>query len=306
MKNLFEYLISGDRKALAQAITLVESSLPSHRTEAEKLIEKIVEQPTKSIRVAISGIPGVGKSSFIEALGIFLVEKCNKKIAVLAVDPSSPLSGGSLLGDKTRMHKLSRSKDAFVRPSPNNQMLGGVGLKTRESILLCEASGFDVILVETVGVGQSETQARAMVDFFATFLLPETGDQLQGLKKGIIEISDIICINKSDEDNLQKARQTAIEYKTALGFQNKQKIPQKQVLETSSFRPETAELFWHTIEKMEHEVKKNGLWAKNRELQKSQWLKDTLLYHYQKKAVEEWAKIKDDNFSTPYKFTRQK
>ncbi|MBY0414516.1 MAG: methylmalonyl Co-A mutase-associated GTPase MeaB, partial [Bdellovibrionales bacterium] len=190
-------LLGGDRRTLAKAITLVESSRPEDNLLAHELIEKVLPHTGKSLRIGITGVPGVGKSTFIESFGSLLITN-KHKVAVLAIDPSSPISGGSILGDKTRMETLSQNENAFIRPSPSLGHLGGVGQKTREAILLCEAAGFDYVLVETVGVGQSEFDVADMVDFFMVLLLPNAGDELQGIKKGILELADSVIINKAD------------------------------------------------------------------------------------------------------------
>jgi len=208
---------SGDRRALARAITLIESRRPDHRAQSAALLETVLPKAGNSIRLGISGVPGVGKSTFIEAFGLFLVDQ-GHQVAVLAVDPSSKRSGGSILGDKTRMEELSRTPRAFIRPSPTGGTLGGVARRTREAMALCEAAGFDVIIVETVGVGQSETTVAEMVDMFLLLLLPGGGDELQGLKKGIVEIADLLVVNKADGDMAKTARRTAAEYKGALNL----------------------------------------------------------------------------------------
>ncbi len=190
-------LLKGNRRALAKAITLIESSRDDHQKSAQELMRDILPHVGKSIRIGLSGVPGVGKSTFIEAFGLHLISQ-GLKVAVLAVDPSSPVSGGSLLGDKTRMDELSSKTEAFIRPSPTSGALGGVAAKTREAMLLCEAAGHDVILVETVGVGQSEVEVSSMVDLFCVLMLPNAGDDLQGIKKGILELCDVIIINKAD------------------------------------------------------------------------------------------------------------
>lgn len=190
-------LLKGNRRALAKAITLVESSREDHQKDAQSLMQDILPSVGKSIRIGLSGVPGVGKSTFIEAFGLHLISQ-GLKVAVLAVDPSSPVSGGSLLGDKTRMDELASKDEAFIRPSPTSGALGGVAAKTRESMLLCEAAGYDVVLVETVGVGQSEVEVSSMVDLFCVLMLPNAGDDLQGIKKGILELCDVIIINKAD------------------------------------------------------------------------------------------------------------
>ncbi len=213
--ELFDGISDGNRMMLSRAITLIESSKQEHHEMAQKLIDACLPMSGKSIRIGITGVPGVGKSTFIEAFGTFLTNK-GKKVAVLAIDPSSQISKGSILGDKTRMEKLSANPDAFIRPSPSAGTLGGVARKTRESIVLCEAAGFDVIIVETVGVGQSETAARSMVDFFLLLQLPGAGDELQGIKRGIMEMADAIFINKAEADNMNKAKLAAAEIKNAL------------------------------------------------------------------------------------------
>lgn len=207
-------LLLGDRRALAKAITLVESKLADHRVQAEELIEHILPHTGKSFRIGISGAPGVGKSTFIENLGSSLA--VGNKVAVLAVDPSSPITGGSIMGDKTRMERLVQSANAFIRPSPSGGNLGGVAQRTRESILLCEAAGFTHIFVETVGVGQSEVDVAHMVDCFLVLLLPSAGDELQGIKKGIIELADLLVVHKAEGANLQAAQRTQNEYQAAM------------------------------------------------------------------------------------------
>ena len=210
-------LLSGNRRALAKAITLVESKLNTHREQAQQILEQVLPQSGNSIRIGITGVPGVGKSTFIEAFGLHLIEQ-GKRVAVLAVDPSSPIAGGSILGDKTRMEELSRRDEAFIRPSPSGGRLGGVAQKTRETMLLCEAAGYDVILVETVGVGQSEYQVAGMVDFFMVLMLPGGGDELQGIKKGIMELADALVINKADGDSEKLATMTSRQYTSAMNL----------------------------------------------------------------------------------------
>jgi LAO/AO transport system kinase len=208
-------VLAGERRALAQAITLVESTLPEHRAQALNLLEVLAPKAGRAMRVAISGTPGVGKSTFIEMFGNHVIDDGNR-IAVLAIDPSSTLGGGSILGDKTRMELLTRNESAFIRPSPSGGTLGGVAARTREAMLLCEAAGFDVVVVETVGVGQSETMAARMTDMFVLLLAPAGGDELQGIKRGIIELADLILVNKADGDLAPIAAQTAGEYRLAL------------------------------------------------------------------------------------------
>jgi LAO/AO transport system kinase len=211
----FEGIIHGNRTLLSQAITLIESSLHKHQEIAQKIIERCLPYSGKSIRIGITGVPGVGKSTFIESFGLFL-SSLEKKIAVLAIDPSSERSGGSILGDKTRMGSLSANPNAFIRPSPTGGTLGGVARKTRETIIICEAAGFDTIIIETVGVGQSETAVHSMVDFFVLLMLAGAGDELQGIKRGIMEMADLIAINKADGSNLEQTMLAKAEFQSAL------------------------------------------------------------------------------------------
>jgi LAO/AO transport system kinase len=208
---------SGDRATLARAITLIESKRGDHRKTAHHLVQELLPLTGKAVRLGITGAPGVGKSTTIDVLGSYLTGK-GHKVAVLAVDPSSTRTGGSILGDKTRMAKLAIDPHAFVRPSPSSGTLGGVAAKTRETMLLCEAAGYDVVMVETVGIGQSETAVADMTDFFLVLMLPGAGDELQGLKKGIVELADMIAVNKADGDNIERAKLAAAEYRAALNI----------------------------------------------------------------------------------------
>ena len=215
MSELAAQIVSGDRRALARGITLVESTRPDHRAEAEGLLAELLATTGNAIRVGISGAPGSGKSTLIEALGLHVVDE-GHRVAVLAVDPSSKRSGGSILGDKTRMGELTRHRDAFVRPSPTGGTLGGVARRTREAMLVCEAAGFDVVIVETVGVGQSEVAVEGMVDCFVLLIAPGGGDELQGIKRGIMELADLVLVNKADGELAAVAGTTASDYAAAL------------------------------------------------------------------------------------------
>jgi LAO/AO transport system kinase len=268
---LADGVLARDRRALAKAITLVESTLPGDRREAEALLEALLPRIAESLRVGISGAPGVGKSTFIEALGLYLLEQ-GKRVAVLAVDPSSSLSGGSILGDKTRMERLSTATNAFIRPTPTGGSLGGVAARTREAISLCEAAGHDVILVETVGVGQSETAVAEMVDVFALLQLPHAGDDLQAIKKGIVELADIVVINKADLDP-PAAASARRQWENALGMLHSASPGWRTpVLEASATKPIGIEAFWRQVESYRHTMTQSGEWADKRRRQAVDWM----------------------------------
>ncbi len=268
-------LQQGDRLNLARAITLVESKRDDHRLSAQQTLEQLLPKTGKSIRIGITGIPGVGKSTFIEAFGLYLIEQ-GKKVAVLAVDPSSPVAGGSILGDKTRMEELSRQEMAFIRPSPSEGSLGGVAHKTRETMLLCEAAGYDVIIIETVGVGQSEYEVASMVDFFLVLMLPNAGDELQGIKKGILELADALVINKADGESVNLAKQTQQHYQNAFHLLRENAFWTPQVLSCSALESRNIDDIWAMICEYEQKAKDENIFSEKRQQQNSQWMKKLL------------------------------
>jgi LAO/AO transport system kinase len=274
--ELLAKLKQGDRAALSQALTLVESKNTEHREVAEELIHKALPLTGKSIRIGITGVPGVGKSTFIEAFGQHLTS-LNKKVAVLAIDPSSTKNRGSILGDKTRMNELSLNQNAFIRPSPSAGSLGGVARKTRESILLCEASGYDVIIIETVGVGQSETAVKSMVDFFMLLMLAGAGDELQGIKRGIMEMADLLVINKADGDNLNQAKRASGEYKRALHLfppNPNEWIP--KVCTASALQQIGMNEIWEVVGEFENHQKTKGHFKDTRKEQALKWFEESI------------------------------
>lgn len=259
-----EGIRAGNRALLSKAITLVESSLESHQEIAREIIDRCLPFSGRSMRLGITGVPGVGKSTFIEALGRYLTGK-GHKLGVLAIDPSSKRSKGSILGDKTRMEELASDPDAYIRPSPTGGSLGGVARKTREAIILCEAAGFDIIFVETVGVGQSETTVNAMVDFFLLLMLAGAGDELQGIKKGIMEMADAIVINKADRDNLRKANLARKEYENALHlFPPNENGWTPQALTCSALEKRGIDDIWKTVQEFLTLTRKNGHFEQKR------------------------------------------
>ncbi len=264
-------LRDGDRRALARAITLVESTKPTDRERAENLLSEVLPQAGRAVRLGISGAPGAGKSTFIEAFGTYLTGK-GHKVAVLAVDPSSRRSGGSILGDKTRMEKLARDPNAFIRPSPAGIMLGGVARRTREALLLVEAAGFDVVMVETVGVGQSETAVSEMVDIFALLVSPGGGDDLQGIKRGVMELADLILVTKADGDLLRAANRAAADYHGALHLM-RPKYPAlpPQVMKVSALEGIGISDVWETVSKLHQALLKGGHLKRLRDDQARRW-----------------------------------
>lgn len=273
---LLRGIVSGDKTALARAITLLESTNPKHADKAATVIEQCFAKPRTSIRLGITGVPGVGKSTFIEVLGKRLTG-LGKKVAVLAVDPSSALSQGSILGDKTRMETLAKDPNAFIRPSPTGKTLGGVAQKTHESIILCEAAGYEVILVETVGVGQSETAVHHMVDFFLLLKITGAGDALQGIKRGIVERADAIAINKADGDNLQQAQRTADEFLKALHlYPPKENGWRPKVFCCSATENTGIAEIWNTVAAFVEQSKKSGYFENNRKAQNQNWFLQTV------------------------------
>ena len=265
-------VLNCDRALLAQAITLIESLNDDHRATADAVLNELLIQKQDSIRIGITGVPGVGKSTFIESFGKQLTS-LDHKVAVLAVDPTSSRTGGSILGDKTRMQELSRDKNAFIRPSPTSGTLGGVTRVTRETIILCEAAGFDVILVETVGVGQSEIMVSQMVDFFLALMLPGAGDELQGIKKGILEIADMIAVNKADGEMKNAANRAVMEYQHALDILNPKSANWKpRSLSCSAYTGDGLVAIWETICGYKRLLKDAGEWQEKRKSQQVEWM----------------------------------
>jgi len=277
LQDYVEGIKRGERVALAKAITLIESARPAHHQLAQQIIEQCLPYSGHSVRIGITGTPGVGKSTFIEAFGQHLIGSAGCQVAVLAVDPSSQVSRGSILGDKTRMEQLSHYEQAFIRPSPAGESLGGVARKTREAIILCEAAGYDTIIIETVGVGQSETAVHSMTDFFLLLLLPGAGDELQGIKRGIVEMADLAVVNKADGERLKLAKQAKQEYRNALHL-----LPPKasgwtaQVEICSATTGMGIPDIWSTVQDYVEMTKANGYFQRNRSDQAKYWLHETI------------------------------
>lgn len=281
---LHEKIIAGSKLDLARAITLIESIRPEDQKSAQRLLQKALPHTGNSIRIGISGVPGAGKSTFIETFGLMLAEQ-GFKVAVLAIDPSSTVTGGSILGDKTRMEQLSSHPNAYIRPSPSSGTLGGVHRKTRETMLLAEAAGYDIILVETVGVGQSETAVRNMVDFFVLLALTGAGDDLQGMKKGIMEITDLIIVHKADGDNIRLAKRTVREYKQILHFlQPATPGWESTAVPVSSLKKIGHDVVWNLILEFKEKMKASNFWEERRQNQTKSWfhdmIHDSLVEHF--------------------------
>jgi len=275
--NLAQGVKAGERRALAKAITLIESTRPDHREQADALLTELMPSTGGALRLGISGVPGVGKSTFIEAFGLLLLER-GHRVAVLTVDPSSTVSGGAILGDKTRMEKLSMDTRAFIRPSPSSGTLGGVAEKTREAMLLCEAAGYDVVIVETVGVGQSETAVAGMTDLYLLLQLPNAGDDLQAIKKGVMELADLIVINKADIDPAAAMRAQA-QIASALRLLGSGRIAHSEhvtalqrVLQVSALKPDGIAPLWDAITAQRTSREASGAWAAKRREQSLAWM----------------------------------
>ncbi|MDG2474690.1 MAG: methylmalonyl Co-A mutase-associated GTPase MeaB [Paracoccaceae bacterium] len=310
MNELIEKIKKGDRRSLAKAITLVESTRIDHQNLSRLILNKLKNEPKSSLKIGLTGTPGVGKSTFIETLGLQLIQK-RKKVAVLAIDPSSKTTGGSILGDKTRMELLSKENNAFIRPSPNSGSLGGIAKRTREAITLCEAAGYEIILVETVGVGQSETLVSEITDVFCLLIAPAGGDELQGVKRGIMEMSDIILINKADGELKPIAKQTSAQYESALKlFRHRKYDPPyfPKVIPISSLTGAGLSQVWSTIEELISWRKQKGFFDDIRKDQKVASFNRELNNVFQEKIIgspkilEKIKKIKTDiyqGYTTP-------
>lgn len=276
IQSLTEGVLSGNKTDLSQAITLIESQSKRHTDDIKTLISSCLPYSNKSLRIGITGVPGVGKSTFIEQLGLMLVGK-GYKVAVLAVDPSSSVTRGSILGDKTRMEKLVQHTKAYIRPTASGESLGGVARKTRESILLCEAAGYDILLIETVGVGQSETAVHSMTDFFLLLKLAGAGDELQGIKRGIIEMADAIVINKADGENIKAAKKAKVEFNRALHmYPSKSNGWAPKVKLASALKNEGIDKVWTMLSKYFETAKANGYFQQKRAEQNKFWLTQTI------------------------------
>lgn len=314
INQIIEEIKSGNRVSLGRAITLIESSNDKDQKLAENLVERCMSLSGNSIRIAISGPPGVGKSTFIEKFGIELI-KSGHKVAVLAIDPSSKKSGGSILGDKTRMEVLAKDNNAFIRPSPTSDFLGGVHNKTREAILLCEAAGYDRIIIETVGVGQSEVAAYQLTDFFLLLTLAGAGDDLQGIKRGIMELADGIVVNKADGANINLAQRAAQELRNTLHLMPMRDSKQEvHVLTASGLNGSGIDKIISVINDYQAKTVENGFWIQNRNKQKLHWLNDAIQFEINNKykailqsahQSKEWLSGENDSFVHPNKIARK-
>jgi len=267
-----EQILQGNRRAIAKAITLLESTRPESFEQGQELLESLLPHAGKALRIGITGVPGVGKSTFIEAIGLFLIKQ-GHRVAVLAVDPSSQLTGGSIMGDKTRMNELAQHPHAFIRPSPSSGILGGVARKTRETMLICEAAGYDVVIVETVGVGQSETMVASMVDLFLLLMLPNAGDELQGIKKGVLELADLVVVNKSDGEQETLAKTAQSEYRKALHLLPSSKNSwTPQILRCSALEKRGIDKIWDSVKSFRKALQNSGEWEKQRRTQTGKWM----------------------------------
>lgn len=269
---LLEEILQGKRRAMAKAITLLESTNPESFEQGQELLESLLPHTGKALRIGITGVPGVGKSTFIEAFGLFLIEQ-GHHVAVLAVDPSSPITGGSIMGDKTRMKELSQHPDAFIRPSPSSGVLGGVARKTRETVLICEAAGYNIVFVETVGVGQSETLVASMVDLFLLLMLPNAGDELQGIKKGVLELADLVVVNKSDGVQESQAITTQSEFRKAMQLLSSSKSSwSPPILRCSALEKKEMDTIWEAVKKFWEAMQNSGEWEQQRRSQSEKWM----------------------------------
>lgn len=308
-KELIEGILKHNQTALSRAITIIESTATKHQQQAKEIIENCLPHANKSIRIGVTGVPGVGKSTFIENFGKLLISE-GKKLAVLTVDPSSSISKGSILGDKTRMEDLVKEENAFIRPSASGDTLGGVARKTRETIILCEAAGFDVILIETVGVGQSETAVHSMTDFFLLLKLAGAGDELQGIKRGIMEMADSIIINKADGENLKAAKMAKNEFNRALHlYPAKESDWAPKTLLCSALKNEGITEIWEVVSEYFKTTKENGYFQHKRKEQNKFWLMQTVESRLKsefyaklsvKKELERQLKALDENRTTPF------
>lgn len=313
VEDLHQGILKQDKTALSKGITLIESGRQGDKDKGGELVEKCLPKANRSIRIGITGVPGVGKSTFIEAFGSYLADT-GRKVAVLAVDPTSTLSGGSILGDKTRMETLVNHSNAFIRPSPSGGSLGGVARKTRESIILCEAAGFDTILIETVGVGQSETTVHSMTDFFLLLKLAGAGDELQGIKRGIMEMADAIVINKADGENLKPAEKARLEFRRALHlYPAKESGWKPKVSLCSALQQQGISEIWDMIASYEKLVKENDFFQYKRRQQNKFWLLQTIDEHLKgrfynrpeiKAALQEQLRAVENDETTPFAAAR--